>query len=256
MTVRQVFYQATERGIIEKTEGGYPKVQTDVTVMRLSGDLPYGWLADNTRWQRKPRMFDSVEEALAETARLYRKDLWSQNEDYVEIWLEKDALAGVNLAVHLEFRCAAHGGARLRQLVLLVLRGRVHHGNRQANLHVSSRRFRSSGINAGEKIEETLRELAPDADIYFERTAVTPKQIWKLGVADSATKATDTRAKGFGEISVELDAVEPDMVRQLVEHALEVHLPADQYDVLKIAEEASGPSCAASRRSGAPKTWP
>ena len=117
-------------------------------------------------------------------------------------------------------------------------------------------RFRSSGINAGEKIEETLRELAPDADIYFERTAVTPKQIWKLGVADSATKATDTRAKGFGEISVELDAVEPDMVRQLVEHALEVHLPADQYDVLKIAEEASGPSCAASRRSGAPKTWP
>src|SRR6516225_9124064 len=32
--------------------------------------------------------------------------------------------------------------------------------------------FDPSGVNAGEKIEETLRELAPDADIYFERIAV------------------------------------------------------------------------------------
>jgi hypothetical protein len=28
MTVRQVFYQATVRGVIEKTESGYNKVQT------------------------------------------------------------------------------------------------------------------------------------------------------------------------------------------------------------------------------------
>jgi hypothetical protein len=33
MTVRQVFYQATVRGLVEKTESsGYPKVQTDLTV--------------------------------------------------------------------------------------------------------------------------------------------------------------------------------------------------------------------------------
>ena len=30
MTVRQVFYQATVRGIVEKTESGYAKVQTDL----------------------------------------------------------------------------------------------------------------------------------------------------------------------------------------------------------------------------------
>ena len=91
------------------------------------GTLPYGWLTDNTRWQRKPDTFSSVEQALQDTAQFYRKALWADADAYVEIWLEKDALAGVNLAGHLEFRCAAHGGARLRQLVLLVLRGRVHH---------------------------------------------------------------------------------------------------------------------------------
>ena len=52
MTVRQVFYQATVRGIVEKTENGYAKVQTDLAEMRRDGPLPYGWLADNTRWQR------------------------------------------------------------------------------------------------------------------------------------------------------------------------------------------------------------
>ena len=59
MTVRQVFYQATVHGIVEKSEAGYKKVQTDLVLMRRAGVLPYHWLADNTRWQRKPRTFNS-----------------------------------------------------------------------------------------------------------------------------------------------------------------------------------------------------
>ena len=95
MTVRQVFYQATVRGPVEKAESGYGKIQTDLTVMRRAGELPYDWLADNTRWQRKPRTFKSIEDALKETARFYRKALWDDLGVYAEIWLEKDALAGV-----------------------------------------------------------------------------------------------------------------------------------------------------------------
>ena len=95
MTVRQVFYQASVAGIVEKTEAGYTKVQTDLVHMRRAGDLPYAWLADNTRFQRKPTTFDSVQEALDDTARLYRKALWTDVDAYVEVWLEKDALSGV-----------------------------------------------------------------------------------------------------------------------------------------------------------------
>ena len=73
MTVRQVFYQATGRGLVEKSEAGYTKVQTDLVHMRRAGVLPYSWLADNTRWQRKPDTFSSVEDALEETARLIEK---------------------------------------------------------------------------------------------------------------------------------------------------------------------------------------
>jgi MFS family permease len=95
MTVRQVFYQATVRSVIEKTEPGYSKVQTDLVLMRRSGTLPYLWLADATRWMRKPTTFGGIEEALQDCASYYRKSLWRNIGAYVEIWLEKDALAGV-----------------------------------------------------------------------------------------------------------------------------------------------------------------
>ena len=71
--------------------------------------------------------------------------------------------------------------------------------------------FDPSGVNAGEKIEETLRELAPDAEIIFERIAVTPEQIEEWSLPTRPTKASDSRAKTFGSaISVELDAIAPD----------------------------------------------
>ena len=93
--------------------------------MRKAGVLPYGWLADNTRWQRKPRTYDERRsEALEETAKLYRKALWADADAYVEVWLEKDALAGVVYPVTDALRRAAHGGAGLRQPVVPAHRGR------------------------------------------------------------------------------------------------------------------------------------
>jgi hypothetical protein len=238
MTVRQVFYQATVRGLVEKAESGYAKVQTDLTVMRRAGDLPYDWLADNTRWQRKPRTFDSVEDALRETAAFYRKNLWRDADCYVEIWLEKDALAGVVYPVTSMFDVklmVARGYASLSFLYsaaeyinTLDVPAYIYHAGD----------FDPSGVNAGEKIEETLRELAPEAEIFFERIAVTPEQINEWDLPTRPTKASDTRSKGFGDISVELDAIEPNQLRQLVQDAIEQHLPADQFEVLKAAEES------------------
>jgi hypothetical protein len=98
--------------------------------------------------------------------------------------------------------------------------------------------FDPSGVNAGEKIEETLRDLAPVAEIYFERIAVTTEQIEEWSLPTRPTKSSDSRAKQFGPISVELDAVEPNRLRQLVQDAIEKHLPAEQFAVLKVAEES------------------
>jgi hypothetical protein len=70
VTVRQLYYQAEVHGApgIDKTESGYDKIQRQVLDLRRAGRLPYTDIADLTRWMRKPRAFDSVEEALQETA--------------------------------------------------------------------------------------------------------------------------------------------------------------------------------------------
>ena len=92
-----LYYQAEVACIpgIDKTEAGYAKVQRQVLDLRRAGRMSYEDIADATRWMRKPRSYNSVEDALAETARSYRRSLWRDADDYVEIWIEKDALAGV-----------------------------------------------------------------------------------------------------------------------------------------------------------------
>ena len=65
MTVRQVFYQLVSRGAVAKTEQEYKgTVVRLLTEMRWARDIPFGWIADNTRWMRKPRTYSSVEDAL------------------------------------------------------------------------------------------------------------------------------------------------------------------------------------------------
>ena len=71
--------------------------------LRREGRLDYGYIADMTRWMRKPRSFDSVEDALAATTRTYRKNLWLDSTAYVEVWCEKDALGGVIYPVTYEY---------------------------------------------------------------------------------------------------------------------------------------------------------
>jgi hypothetical protein len=56
--------------------------------------------------------------------------------------------------------------------------------------------------------------------------------------ADSADQNIRHPLAGFGEISVELDAIEPGRLRRLVQNAIERHLPAEQYEKLIAAEES------------------
>jgi len=196
MTVRQVFYQASVRGAVEKTEAGYGKVKTDLTLMRRSGELPYGWLTDSTRFQRRPMTFDSVEEALEQTARFYRKSLWTDADCYVEVWLEKDALSGVVYPV-----------TSLFDVPLMVARGHPSlsflYGAAEyiADLDVPTYiyhlgDFDPSGVDASRMIEKELSEMAPRAEIHFERIAVTPEQIeqWNLPTRPTVIPAPGTSA--------------------------------------------------------------
>ena len=89
-TVRQVFYQATVRGLVDKTESSYDRVQRELAALRTSGAMPFGWIAYNTRWMRKPTTWDRMKDDVEDAARSYRRSLWANSGVYTEIWLEDE----------------------------------------------------------------------------------------------------------------------------------------------------------------------
>ncbi len=238
-TVRQLFYQAVSIGLVDKTEREYKG-----TVCRLLGDLrreralPFEFIADNTRWMRKGVTYDSLEDALRETQRHYRRDLWSGQPDRVEVWLEKEALAGVVMQATDPWH-----------VPLMVTRGYpslsyVHAAaesieDADATTHIYYLGDHDpSGVDIPRFVEESLLDLAPGADFTFTRLAVLPEQIAEFGLQTRPTKRTDSRSKSFEGESVEVDAIHPRTLRAMVEERITGHLDADRLDRLRVAEAA------------------
>jgi hypothetical protein len=96
-----------------------------------------------------------------------------------------------------------------------------------------------SGVDAARDIEAKLRRYAPDAEIHFERPAVTRAQADEWNLPTRPTKMTDSRAKKFGSpTSVELDAIPAAKLRQLVRDCIERHINQDQLALLRVAEKS------------------
>jgi hypothetical protein len=241
-SVRQTYYQCVVGALVDKTENEYDKVQGALVKLRRSGRVPYGWITDGTRWRIRPTTYSSIEQALNRTAQLYRKSLWDNIDAHVEVWLEKDALSGVVNWVTSECDVGLHVARGFSSLTFLAESAEDIRETGKPTFIYHLGDHDPSGRNAGEKIEKTLREMAPDAKIHFERLAVTTEQIQNYNLPLRPTKKTDSRAKKFteehGEGSVELDAIHPDVLRRLVRAAIERHLPRRQLEILKVAEKS------------------
>jgi hypothetical protein len=239
MTVRQVFYQATVRGLVPKTENGYQMVATALGDMRRAKLLPFHWIADTTRWQRKPRTYSTVAHALAETAKFYRRSLWDDAPAYVEIWIEKDALSGVVYPVTSEYDVPLMSAKGYPSLSFLHAAAEQMASEERPCFIYQFGDHDPSGVDAARAIEESLREMAPHAEIHFERKAVTPAQIDAWQLPSRPTKASDPRSKNWtGGESVELDAIDPETLRGLVRGSIERHVDREKLEVLLVAEQS------------------
>lgn len=237
LTVRQLYYALTVKGAVPKTEAGYRQTANLLASMRRDGALPYGWIADNTRWQRKPVSYSGLGAALERMQESYRRDLWAYQPAYVEIWIEKDALAGV-----------AYPVTSLYDVPLMVARGygsmTFIHDAAEALKEIRKPiyiyhfgDFDPSGVDAAEKIKQGLRDHG--ASIYFERMAITPEQIEAMGLQTRPTKSKDPRAKKWGySCSCELDAMPAPVLRDLVRECIERHIDPDQLERSRAVEES------------------
>jgi hypothetical protein len=204
--------------------------------MRRAGDMPYEWLVDNTRWAMQPRTYESVKTALLSTAANYRKSIWRDEACRVQIWIEKDALSGVVLPVTDECDVPLRPARGYSSLTFLHDAAMDIADLGDVPVHIYHfGDFDPSGVNAAECIEDDLRDMS-GGDISFERVAVTEEQIRRWNLPTRPTKLTDTRAARFGsDCSVELDAVPPNTLRDLVRQVIERHMPRRR--LLKLKRE-------------------
>jgi hypothetical protein len=239
-TVRQIFYAATVRGAVPKIEKEYQKTIVRLLVaMREAGTVPFEWIADNTRWMRKPSTFAGLEACLNNSSKFYRRDLWAAMPVYVEVWCEKDALAGVLMEeteVYDVPLMVARGYSSITFLHSAAMA--IEAKDKPAYIYHFGD-YDPSGVDAARDIETKLRRYAPGAEIHFERPAVTREQVDQWNLPTRPTKQSDTRAKKFGSAtSVELDAIPAHQLRALVRDCIERHVDQEQLALLRVAEQS------------------
>lgn len=238
MTNRHVFYRVVSAGLLDKTEQAYRTVCRQLVTLRRAHVIPYDWIADNTRWIRRPRTYQSLQAMLEETARLYRRTLWDASPVHVEVWCESDSIASVLVdetalfdVAQMVFRGYSSEG------YLYTLGEEIHAHGRPTYIYYFGDHD-PSGVDIPRAALRRVREFVPEVEIVFERMAVTAEQIADQHLLTKPPKATDPRTKGFVGETVEIEALPAPQLRTLVRTCILRHLDPAQMRVLATAEES------------------
>jgi hypothetical protein len=245
-TVRQVFYQLVARGVIEKTEKEYQgTVIRLLSEMRLNGQVPWDWIVDESRRTRITQTFDNISDALQDTAKCYRRSALRDCDDYIEIWSEKEALAGIIYDVASDYDVPVVVSKGMPSLTQLF--GSFCDIERAAQAGKDSFIYQfgdhdPTGCLIPKTIEARLREFCDKYDCAYptvERIALTEEQVEEYGLPTRPTKREGNRhARNFSGDSVELDALPSSTLRELVRNCIERHIDAAALATLRVAEDS------------------
>ncbi len=243
VTVRQLYYAAIVNDLpgVDKTESGYVKVQRQVLALRRAGRIPYSYVADSTRWMRKPRTYDSLEDALYSTARLYRRNLWRDCPDYCEIWIEKDALAGVILPVTDKYDCPLMvcKGFSSETFCFEAAENYSEIGKPVVVYHLGD--FDRAGVDASNDLERKLMHFAAErgVSVEFSRIAVSKAQVAEMNLPTREPKRKSAADKKWPHsFACDLDAIPPSILRLIVQDAIQRHMPDEIMKPLLVAEQS------------------
>lgn len=206
----------------------YGKIQRQMLKMRESGVLPFSFVADNTRSFYRPTTFSGLTDMLEHSKKLYRRTLWDNVPEHVEIWLEKEALRGVFYPVTDRYDVPLYVTKGFSS-VSFVHEAAMEIKQRQQPTYIYLFTDRDpSGIKVAETIASRIIEFSDNANIIFRRGGLTKKQIEQYDLPTRPTKKSNHSKEWKGD-SVELDALEPQYLRGIVRDCITAHLPDYQH---------------------------
>lgn len=224
LTLRQLYYQFVARDLVPNTQRSYKNLGNVIAKGRMAGLIDWTAIEDRTRNLTAWQTFDSPEEAIARLERSFTLEKWEHQPTYVEVWVEKEALAGVfeRICSNLEvpfFACRGYVSLSEMWSAAMRLRDRSEAGKEITVLHFGD--HDPSGIDMTRDIEERTGLFTGwDRSIAVRRIALNMDQVEEHRPPPNPAKLTDSRASGYveeyGYSSWELDALDPAVLSGLV----------------------------------------
>ena len=220
LTLRQAYYQLVARGYIENNERSYKNIGSLINDGRLAGLIDWNSITDRTRNLRNRAHWDQPQDVIYSAKYSYLLDKWEGQPNYVEVWVEKDALIDIvgQACRPLDTPHFSCRGYTSQSEMWSAAQRFIRQKNREARYIIHLGDHDPSGIDMTRDIQERLEMFG--ADVYVKRVALTMNQVTTYNPPPNPAKITDSRCgkyiDQYGEESWELDALEPQMLVNLI----------------------------------------
>ena len=221
LTLRQLYYQFVSRDLLGNTMQNYKRLGGIISDARLAGLIDWESIEDRTRELKNTSIWESPESIIDACAQQYKANIWNDQPYRVEIWVEKEALAGVfeRIAKELHvsyFCCRGYTSQSEMWEAAMRLRRYNKEGKSPVILHFGD--HDPSGIDMTRDIRERMKIFHCDM-LELDRLALNMEQVEHYNPPPNPAKETDSRFQAyiqqFGHESWELDALEPQVLAEI-----------------------------------------
>ena len=226
LTVRQLYYQFVQRGLIPNTQSEYRKLKDAINNGRLAGLVDWEAIVDRTRTSRGIGHWHNPQDIISSAASSYAKDTRRTQKHYVEVWVEKDALIGIvgKIADDLDIKYFSCRGFTSQTSM-------YDAGHRFMNQEVGGKGtillylgdHDPSGLDMVRDIQERLTMFG--SEVFVKQIALTMDQIEEFSPPPNPAKVTDSRYEAYQELygddSWELDALDPRRIETIIRDGVE-----------------------------------
>lgn len=230
LTLRQLYYQFVAKDLIENHQRSYKRLGNIINNARLAGLIDWTAIEDRTRNLKTNSHWKDPGQIIRATAYSFQMDHWAGQEYHVEVWIEKEALEGVIASICTDldvpyFACKGYVSQSEMWDAAQRFERVKNQGQIPVVIHLGD--HDPSGIDMTRDIQERQYIFAgdfSDRSFILKRIALNMDQIEEFSPPPNPAKETDTRVKGykekFGSSSWELDALEPRIMRSLIERTV------------------------------------
>jgi hypothetical protein len=248
LSLRQLYYQFVARDLLPKSwedpatgstnnVRSYKKLGNIICDARMAGLLDWNMIEDRGREPAINAHWTSPGEIVQACANQFRLDHWSNQSNYVEVMVEKDALAGILEPVCRKWDVIFTANKGYSSASAMFEAGlRFSHAivaGKNAHLFYFGDHD-PSGIDMTRDVTDRLIVFAFGEQIDVIRLALNMDQVKIWQPPENPAKETDSRfiayQDKYGDSSWELDAVEPKTLANLVEDGIKNFIGFSEWD--------------------------